>query len=173
MDAWKTLRVQLPDRPHWKGTRFKRYPTRAAYQYGKAYVGVAIVIYTKASAVAGDADARSACLRPLLKRAHEAAQGYSVEMGPMRREVRRRGGLEMLVVRTSGKFNTLFKRDAYVGALVAHQSWPGTCLVQGFAVRVGSDVMLARQVVTRWVEDAAPEITWSSKLSVAPRFENR
>lgn len=79
----------------------------------------------------------------------------------------------MAVVRTSGKFNTLFKRDQYEVAIVAYESWPGTCLVQGFAVRVGTDVMLARRVVTRWLDEAAPALVWATWLREAPAFEDR
>lgn len=80
---------------------------------------------------------------------------------------------EMLVMRSSGRLNTLFMRDHYEVGVVAYQSWPGTCLVQGFAVRVGSDVTLARRVVSRWVDEAAPILHWAGWLREAPPFENR
>ena len=53
----------------------------------------------------------------------------------------------MAVIRTSGQFETLFDRDRYLGAVVAYESWPGTCLVQGFAVKMGTDDELAAKVV--------------------------
>jgi hypothetical protein len=80
---------------------------------------------------------------------------------------------EMAVLRSSGKFNTLLKRDHYEVAVVAYEAWPGTCLVQGFAVRVGTDVMLARRVVTRWLDEAAPILRWASWLRTAPPFKDR
>ena len=80
---------------------------------------------------------------------------------------------EMIVLRSSGKFNTLLMRESYEVAVVAYESWPGTCLVQGFAARVGSDVMLARRVVTRWVDEAAPIFRWYAALREAPPFANR
>jgi hypothetical protein len=165
-DAWKTLDVQLPDKPNWKGTKFKRYPTRAAYQYGKAYVGVSVVLYAKADA---NGDSPSACLKPLLSKARRLAKAFDIELGAQHQEVQP----HMAVLRMGGKINTLLRRDAYEAALVAHESWPGTCLIQGFAVRVGSDVMLARRVVTRWVEDAAPALAWVPELSGPPPIEDR
>lgn len=228
VDYWRTLAVPFPDQPHWKGTRFKRYPTRAAFQYGREYIGIAVVAYTKAA----ESSAPAACMAPVLKEMRAAAEAYGIDLGATHREVRTHpGGAEsvdwvaasraatdkankkrrapakkrpprderrrrvhalraaqpfadvplpdalpdgeMLVVRTSGRFNTLFKRDEYVGAVVAYESWPGTCLLQGFAVRVGSDVMLARRVVTRWVEDAAPNLRWAEWLREAPPLESR
>lgn len=225
VDYWHRLEVPLPDRAHWKGTRFKRYPTRAAYQYGDTYIALAVVAYTAADGQ----DSPSACVKPLLKEMRAAAKAYDIEIGSMHRETRTRLGgpesvdwqregaaerparrvvpdvrsrptserqrrvralmagqpfsdvdapsvfspTEMLVVRMSGHFNTLFKRDEYVGAVVAYASWPGTCLVQGFVVRVGSDLMFARRVVTRWVEDAAPGLRWASWLREGPPTDNR
>lgn len=79
----------------------------------------------------------------------------------------------MAVLRTTGRFTTLFNRDVYHVAVVAYDSWPGTCLVQGFAVRVGSDEQLAAKVVERWLEDAAPNLRWDPALREKPIFENR
>ena len=79
----------------------------------------------------------------------------------------------MPIVRTSGQFTNLFDRDRYIGAIVAHRSWPGSCLVYGFAVRVGTDEKLATRVVERWVRDFAPKLQWKRKLRKKPPIKNR
>lgn len=83
------------------------------------------------------------------------------------------GQSPMPVVTTWGQMQTLSNRDRYLAAVVAYRSWPGTCLVQGFGVKVGSDEALARQVLERWVLEHAPLLAWSTDLRERPPFKNR
>ncbi len=83
------------------------------------------------------------------------------------------GWAEMPYLRTSGTFATLLNDDTYVGAAVAYRSWAGTCLIQGFAVRVGTDEALAKRVVDRWLTELAPLLSWSTRLRARPPIENR
>ncbi|MSP26105.1 MAG: hypothetical protein EXR75_13295 [Myxococcales bacterium] len=85
----------------------------------------------------------------------------------------RYGYAEMPFVRTSGAFMTVFNQDRYIGAAVAYRSWPGTCLIQGFAVRIGTDELLARRVVDRWLSEFAPLLSWGVRLRAAPPIQNR
>jgi len=79
----------------------------------------------------------------------------------------------MPVARVSGRFTTLLNTDRYLGAIVAYRSWPGTCLVEGFVVKIGSDEALAKRTVDRWVTDMAPKTLWAGRLHAAPAFRNR
>ncbi len=90
-----------------------------------------------------------------------------------KRDKPRHGYADMPTIRASGHFSTLFKRDRYVGALVAYRSWPGTCLVHGFAVRVGTDPKLASKVVERWLRELAPRLRWGLRLRKRPEIKNR
>jgi len=83
------------------------------------------------------------------------------------------GYASMPHVRGSGELTTFFRRSRYVGAVAAYQSWPGTCLIHAFAVKVGTDEALAVKVVDRWVDELAPRTRWSVRLRKAPRFEDR
>ncbi|MEQ9324906.1 MAG: hypothetical protein RIF41_37410 [Polyangiaceae bacterium] len=80
---------------------------------------------------------------------------------------------DMPFIRTSGEFTTLFNRDRYLGAMVAYDSWPGTCLVQGFAVKVGSDEALAEKVLDRWLTEMAPILRWKRDLREQPEIKDR
>lgn len=86
---------------------------------------------------------------------------------------KRYGMAAMPVIRTAGEFQTLFDADRYLGAVVAYHSWPGTCLVQGFAVKVGSDEKLAERVLERWIREMAPRLMWEDRLRETPEFKNR
>lgn len=79
----------------------------------------------------------------------------------------------MPIVRLRGQFNGIFGNDRYRGALVAHRSWPGSCLVYGFGVREGSDAALAESVVLRWLNAWAPRLAWRRHLRKAPAIKNR
>ena len=79
----------------------------------------------------------------------------------------------MPYVRGSGEFTALFTRQRYVGAVAAYRSWPGTCLVHAFAVRVGTDEGLAQKVVDRWLDEIAPRTRWLPRTRLAPPVEDR
>jgi hypothetical protein len=86
---------------------------------------------------------------------------------------RRFGEADMPVIRVSGEFDTILVDDRYLAAVAAYKSWPGTCLVQGFTVRVGSDEQLAERLIDRWIRDIAPKLVWVDILREAPPFKNR
>jgi len=83
------------------------------------------------------------------------------------------GFAPMPSVRSAADVVTFFRRQRYVGAVAAFQSWPGTCLVRAFAARVGTDEALGQRVVDHWLAELAPRTRWSTRLRRAPRFEDR
>src|SRR6185436_17044456 len=44
-DRWKTLKVPLADRKHWKRVRLWGQPTRATYRYGDEHYAVTTIWY--------------------------------------------------------------------------------------------------------------------------------
>lgn len=80
---------------------------------------------------------------------------------------------DMPVVVTGGEMMTVFNNDRYLAAIAAYRSWPGTCLIQGFAVRVEQDEALAQLVLDRWLDEAAPGLSWRTSLYEAPPREDR
>lgn len=79
----------------------------------------------------------------------------------------------MPVLLTSGGFRTLTNDDQYLAALVAHPSWPGSCLVQGLAVKIGTDRDLAERALERWLQEAAGRSHWRWDLREQPSFDTR
>ena len=80
---------------------------------------------------------------------------------------------DMPVVRTSGQMKTLSDRDRYLVAIVAYESWPGTCLVQSLALKIGTDEALASRVRERWIAEIAPALEWKRELREQPPIQNR
>jgi hypothetical protein len=164
-DRPHTLYVPLPDAANWQRVRFLGYPTRAGFRYGEDHYAVAVVLYEDAG---GDA-APVACLERFTRRAVRTARLFELEVGPLDRELRG----DTPLMRASARFVTLLERDRYVAAVAARPSWPGTCLVHGFAARIGTDAALAHAVVDRWARELASELRWQPTVTRAPPRDDR
>jgi hypothetical protein len=169
-DRWNTLHVSLVDRKHWRRVRLWGYPMRASYRYGDDHYAVATIWYEQ---VEGPTDPES-CLAKFLEFAMPVAKKFEVKMGPQKsfaatqtidgEDKPRPMAMQVM----DGSLDTLLKSDDYVGALAAYQSWPGTCLVQGFAVVATEHRELAVKIRDRWVAEGAPRLVWDKKVTEAP-----
>jgi len=161
-DRWQTLGLQLPDAGHWRRVRVWSYPTRATYRYGDDHHAVVTVWYTKTDGP----DDPDACLARFTEQAMIAAKAFGVSVGEPRlvRTTQDLGHrkLPLVIAVLEGHVDSLLVQDDYVGAVAAYQSWPHTCLVQGFAAVAGKHRALAEAVRDRWVEEAAPRLFWKS-----------
>ena len=116
--------------------------------------------------------AREEAMKRLEERRERVRRDHA-ERVARNRLMREAGHATIPVALTSGRFQTLVNHDRYLAAIVAYPSWPGTCLVQGFAVKVGSDEVLAEDVLERWVTEQAPQLKWRIQLTERPPIENR
>ena len=79
----------------------------------------------------------------------------------------------MIVELLDGRLDSILGRDDYVGAVAAYQSFPGTCLVEGFAVVATNHRELAVKVRDRWVAEGAAKLGWNSFVKEAPETLTR
>ena len=162
-DKWVTLRVPLADAKNWRRVRLWGYPTRASFRYGDEHYAVATVWYTK---IEGSNDAER-CLDQFLDHAVPVAKKFDVKVGEPRRLMSSQKigeeVLPMMLQVMDGSIDSLLISDDYVGAVAAHPSWPGTCLVQGFAVVSSEHKDLAVKIRDRWVQEGAARISWERK----------
>lgn len=167
-DRWGTLRVPLADWKNWRRIKISGHPTRATFQYGDDHIAMLTLRY---SPIEGPNDPER-CLAEFVKYATPIADGYGIRLGqsklvslsqPFRGETR-----PVLVRLQEGGIDSIFVSDDYVGYVAAYQSWPGTCLVQGFAVVSTDHPDLATKVRDRWVTEAAAKLTWTRKVKQAP-----
>lgn len=167
-DRWNTLRVPLPDSKNWRRVRIWGHPTRVSYRYGDDHYAMTTVLYTKTEGP-NDPDT---CLAKFMDFAGPVAKAHDVKLSASKlvRTTRRERGEEqpMLVNLVEGSLQSLFVSDDYVGAIAVYQSWPETCLVQGFAVLATEHRDLAVRVRDRWVAEGAPNLLWNPKLVAAP-----
>jgi hypothetical protein len=165
-DRWKTLDVPLMDAKNWRRVTIWGHPTRVSFRYGDEHHAVLALWYTKAEG----SDDPASCLERFARAARETARGYGVTVGEptiLQTSQETRGApRDVMVQLLDGRLESLFKTDEYVGALAAYESWPGTCLLQGFAVVAGTHRDLALRVRDRWLDEGAAKLAW--KVDAAP-----
>jgi hypothetical protein len=195
-DKPHTLRVRFPDSGNWTRVTYWGYPTRAGFRYGDEHYAAAALFYFPTVA-AGEGP--SGCLERFFARAQGTAKSLAVELSSVRREVgashERSSVLEpgpkppdappdaqpsqerversMPTIRAEAAFTSLTDRGRWFVAVTSYASWPGTCLVQGFAVNGADEPELAAAVVDRWVREAAGQAIWERALWEAPPFGDR
>jgi hypothetical protein len=168
-DRFNTLTVPLIDWPHWQRVRLWGYPTRAAYRYGDEHYAVVGIWYTP---VDGDNDPET-CLKKFLGEATPVAEAYGVHVTDTKVHNIEQiidGEQRPVVVKTmDGSLDTLVENNDYVGGLASYQSWPGTCLFQGFAVIATKHRDLALKIRDRWLKEmGVTRLAWLKHITEAP-----
>jgi hypothetical protein len=167
-DRWRTLRVPLADWKNWRRILIWGHPARATFQYGDDHLAMVTLRYSK---IEGPNDP-DRCMAEFMKYATPIASGYGIRLGesamvrttqPFRGETR-----PILVRLQEGGVDSVIESDDYVGFMAAYQSWPGTCLVQAFAVVSTDHPELAVKVRDRWVAEAVRQLTWDDRVKDTP-----
>lgn len=167
-DRWNTLAVPLADWKHWRRIKIWGNPTRASFQYGKDHTAVLTIRYTP---IDGPNDPEH-CLADFMKFASPIAENYGIRLGQSQlvktTQVFQNERRPVLVRLQEGGVDSIVASDDYMGFMAAYQSWPGTCLVQGFAVVASDHPDLAKQVRDRWVAEAVAKLAWDKKITETP-----
>jgi hypothetical protein len=172
-DFWNTLHIPLVDWKNWQRTRIITNPTRASFRYGKEHYAVATVWYTPMEG----ANDPEACLAKFLDYASPIADAYGIQVSARERlRTTQSVGAEVKPIAVellSGRLDSLLGRNDYMGAVAAYQSFPGTCLVEGFAVVATHHPGLAKQIRDRWVSEGAAQLVWEKHVKEAPETLSR
>jgi hypothetical protein len=171
-DRWATLRVPLSDVDNWERVRLWGQPTRVAFRFGDDHYGLLAVWYQPAKS----GDDPEACLQQFVGDATAIAEGFGMRIAPTQvvhaSQVVRGRPRPVIIKLVEGSVESIFQTDDYVGAIASYRSWPGTCLLQGFAV-TAKHRDLALAVRERWVREGAAKLSWTEWQRRAPRFESR
>lgn len=167
-DFWNTLHIPLVDWKNWQRTRITGNPTRASFRYGKQHYAVATIWYTPIEG----ANDPEACMAKFIDYASPAADAYGIQvMSRERLRMTQSVGADVLPISVellTGRVDTLLLHNDYLGAIIAYQSFPGTCLVEGFAVVATHHPTLAKQIRDRWVSEGATRLVWEKHVKEAP-----
>ena len=172
-DFWNSLHIPLVDWKNWKRVKTLGYQTRATHRYGDSHYAVSTIWYTT---IEGPNEPE-ACLAKFTDEAMPVAESFGVRVGDRERlRLQQTIGADVkpvVVEIMEGRLDGLFGHDDYVGAVAAYQSFPGTCLVQGFAVVSTNHRDLAIRVRDRWVTEGAKGLTWEKNVKEAPETLSR
>jgi hypothetical protein len=172
-DRWNTIKVPLMDWKNWQRVTFMGHPLRAGYRYGDDHHAVVIVWY---EAIEGKNDPET-CLARFLDYALPIARAFNVQMDPpILSRAKQRVGRETLPVAVESvdaHVKSLIADEDYAAGIASYQSWPGTCLVQGFAVVAGENPELARTIRDRWLKEGVARLAWERRVKAAPPIESR
>jgi len=172
-DRFNTLRVPLIDWSHWARVKIFGQPSRAAYQYGDEHFAVIGLFYTP---IEGENDP-DRCLQKFLEKAGPPAEAYGVRLGETRLvhlDQKIDGERRPMVIKViDGAVESLIDSNDYAGGVASFQSWPGTCLIEAFAVVATHHRALAMKIRDRWVADGAAGLRWEKALTAAPSTEAR
>lgn len=172
-DKFGTLKIRLVDPKQWRRVTVFGTPTRATYQYGEQAYALELVMYQPSE---GASDPK-ACLRKFLKFADETATTYDIEykVSPLYDRDQTVDGVKkpIAVALVEGRVNSPFLQNDYTAAVVAYQSFTGTCLVQAFAAVATHHPDIAKKARDTWINQAAPQLHWDPKkvTDTAPPFD--
>jgi hypothetical protein len=172
-DRYRTLHLGLMDSPHWERVKFFAFPTRVAYRFGDEHIGVIALWYKRAE---GKDDPES-CIAAFAKDAMPTVETFNVQLlqsAVMHEHQEVRGERKVVAIKlVEGSMDSLLGSGDYVGAIAAYESWPGTCLLQGFAAKADKHHELAERVRDRWVREGASRLAWDRRIREAPTFDAR
>jgi hypothetical protein len=157
--AWRTdrqnsLRVLLPDAPHWMRVKFWGIKSLVGFRYGKDHHAIVggFVIHVD------DETAPGACGKTFEQWAQPWVDAFEVaiEHDPPR-AVPWNGKIVDIdsVVATTA---TLGVHDQYAAAYATYPAWKGACLVVGIAVPARDELDRAKAVRDRFVADILPKL---------------
>jgi hypothetical protein len=194
-DKFETIRARFPDWANWRRVRFVGYPVRSGFRYGDQHYAIDAIIYSQGQ----PGDTPETCLGRFVDKARAIGKNFNLELGPVTNEVgtcyprdsvltprpkppkapesarpsQKQLSMPMPAIRTEASFVTVLASGHWFAAAVAYPTWPGTCLVQGFAVDGADHPDLAEAVVSRWLREGAGRLIWERALWEAPPVEDR
>jgi len=172
-DRYGTLVFPLSEARLWRRVKLWGYPTRVAYRFGDEHYGVVAIWYEPARGP----DDPASCLKRFVDEGRAAADAFHVRATEVRLvhtlQVGPTSSKAMVIDVIDAAVDGLGDAKEYAGAIASYESWPGTCLIQGFIVSAAKHRALAHRIRDRWVAEAAPKLSWGSRLTAAPAFESR
>ncbi len=170
-DRQNSLRVLLPDAPHWTRVKFWGVPSLVGFRYGKDHHAIVAAFVTHVDPPAdGSPLPAGACIRSFEAWATPWVEAFEVDVqhdapraimwdGP--RGVPRSEATPPQIVDIDSVFAkvaTVAYRDAYAGAYAAYPAWKGACLIIGVAVPARDDEGRAREVRDRFAKEVLPHV---------------
>jgi hypothetical protein len=154
IDRQRSIRILVPDAPHWTRVKFFGIPTVLGLRYGKehhAVIGITVQEVPEGAPISACAKAFEDWGEPWLD-----TFGVDVARDPPKPFTWRAGQGE---VHTSyARTASVMMRDGFAVAYAVYPAWKGACVVAGIAVPARDDEARARAVRDRFAEDVLPRL---------------
>jgi hypothetical protein len=154
IDKQRTVRILVPDAPHWTRVKFFGIPTILGLRYGKdhhAVIGVTVQHVDPDAPVSACAKAFEDWGAPWLDTFDVDVQREEPQVIPWRQ-----GEAEVHV--SYAKAASLVMREGFAVAYAVYPAWKGACIVAGVAVPARDDEARARDVRDRFARDILPKL---------------
>jgi hypothetical protein len=153
-DRQNSIRVLLPDAPHWLRVKFWSVKSLVGFRYGKAHHAIVggFVVHVP------DETAPGACVKAFEDWAQPYADAFEVEIvhdNP--RAIPWNGKIvdvDSLVATTA----TLGDHDQYAAVYATYPVWPKACLILGIAIPARDELERAKAVRDRFAAEVFPKV---------------
>jgi hypothetical protein len=159
-DRQNSLRILLPDAPHWLRVRFWSAKSLVAFRYGKDHHAVVggFIVHTPDEAEPGACGkAFEAWAQPWVELFEVAITHDAPKATPWEGKI---VDIDPLLAKTA----TLGVRDEYAGAYATYPAWPGACLVVGVAVPARDELERAKAVRDRFVTQVFAQLRVNTSI---------
>jgi hypothetical protein len=177
VDKQNSLRVPLPDAPHWTRVRFLTVKSLVGFRYGKEHHAIVAAFVTNVD----DNEETGACNKSFEKWAMPWIEAFEVEVqhdppsafswSPMPTAPTAPKKVAIVDVDpVHAKTATLIQRESYAAAWAAYPAWEKSCLVVGVAIPARDDATRATAVRDRFVKEVFPKITVTTTTEPKERY---
>ena len=158
VDHQRSVRILVPDAPHWTRVKFFGIPTLLGLRYGKDHHAVIGVTVQHVDAEIAPELAGAACSKAFEAWGASWLDAFDVDVA--REDPQTfpwRHGVASLM-RSYAKAASLAVRDGFAVAYASYPAWKGACLIVGIAVPARDDEARAREARDRFARDVLPRV---------------
>jgi len=154
LDHQHSIRVMLPDAPHWLRVRLWTVKTLVTFRYGKdhhALVAGAVLHVP-------NENAPQACTQAVENRAQKWIDAFSIVISHDRPQAFPWDGKIVDVDPFVATIATLGNHEQYAAAYATFPAWPGACLILGVTIPSRGELTRAKAARDRFVRDVFPKV---------------
>ena len=165
-DKQHSVRVPLPDAPHWTSVKFWGVPSLAGFRYGKAHHAIVGLFVTHVK----DNKEPGACAKSFEQWAQTFIEAFDARLTfqPPGAFVWKGAIVEASSI--DAKSAMLADQDEYRSGYAAYPAWDNACLIAGIAVPARGEVERATAVRDRFLKDALPKLEIAAKDEPKERY---
>lgn len=176
-DKQNSVRIPLPDAPHWTRVRFLTVKSLVGFRYGKEHHAIVAAFITNVD----DNEATGACNKSFEKWATPWIEAFEVDVqhdapsafswSPMSATPIAPKKVAIVDVDpVHAKTATVLSREQYAAAWAAYPAWDKACLVVGVAIPSRDDQNRATAVRDRFVKEVFPKLTVTTTTEPKERY---